>query len=145
MSEQRSTRTEIEAVSRVERLLGLLGELTQRDPSPALRERLRALAAQRLRIRDALRRMWAKAAGCQSGSSQHSLHCSSVQRDSRVFWLPTFERTSLYLPIEPPKASVPSFRRRTSRTLRSRRNSLGGGTRFIVGSPHVRRLQALDE
>ena len=49
MSEQRSTRTEIEAVSRVERLLGLLGELTQRDPSPALRERLRALAAQRLR------------------------------------------------------------------------------------------------
>lgn len=49
MSEQRSTRTEIEAVSRVERLLGLLGELTQRDPSPALRERLRALAAQHLR------------------------------------------------------------------------------------------------
>jgi hypothetical protein len=49
MPEQRSTRTEIEAVSRVEHLLGLLGRLTQRDPSPALRGRLSALAAQRLK------------------------------------------------------------------------------------------------
>lgn len=48
MSEPRSMRTEIEAVSRVERLLGLLDKVTQRDPSPALRERLSALAAQRL-------------------------------------------------------------------------------------------------
>ena len=49
MSEPRSTRTEIEAVSRLEYLVGLLGKMTQRDPSPGVRERLSALAAQRLR------------------------------------------------------------------------------------------------
>lgn len=49
MSEPQSMPTEIDAVSRVERLLSLLDKMTQRDPSPALRERLSALAAQRLR------------------------------------------------------------------------------------------------
>lgn len=49
MSEQRSTQTENEALSRVEQLVDLLGKLTQRDPSPALRGRLSVLVAQRLR------------------------------------------------------------------------------------------------
>lgn len=49
MSEPRSMQTKIDDVSRVERLLGLLVKVTQRDPSPALRERLSALAALRLR------------------------------------------------------------------------------------------------
>lgn len=48
MSEQRSKRTETEDVSRVDSLLGLLGDLSKRDPSPALRERLAILASQRL-------------------------------------------------------------------------------------------------
>jgi hypothetical protein len=50
MSEQRSRRKEIEPVARVDHLLGLLGKLTQRDPSTALRDRLRVLASQRLRV-----------------------------------------------------------------------------------------------
>ena len=48
MSEQRSKRTETEQVSRVDSLLDLLRDLSQRDPSPALRERLAVLASQRL-------------------------------------------------------------------------------------------------
>ena len=49
MPEQRSERTGTDDESRVDYLLNLLSDLTQRDPSPALRERLGALAAQRLR------------------------------------------------------------------------------------------------
>src|SRR6516162_10486269 len=49
MSELRSKRTETEQVSRVDSLLDLLKDLSQRDPSPALRERLAVLASQRLR------------------------------------------------------------------------------------------------
>lgn len=48
MSEQQSKRTEAEDGSRVDDLLGLLGDLSQQSPSPALRERLGALAASRL-------------------------------------------------------------------------------------------------
>lgn len=48
MSEQPSRRTEAEDGSRVDDLLGLLGDLSQQSPSPALRERLGALAASRL-------------------------------------------------------------------------------------------------
>jgi hypothetical protein len=48
MSEQQSKRTETEDVSRVDHLLGLLGDLSQRAPSPALRDRLAVLASQRL-------------------------------------------------------------------------------------------------
>lgn len=48
MSEQQSKRMEAEDVSRADDLLGLLGDLSQQDPSPALRERLAALAASRL-------------------------------------------------------------------------------------------------
>jgi hypothetical protein len=48
MSEQKSKRTETEDVSQVDQLLSLLGHLSQRDPSPALRDRLAILAAQRL-------------------------------------------------------------------------------------------------
>jgi hypothetical protein len=49
MSEQRSKQTEIENVSRVDYLLGLLGNLSQRDPSPILRQRLEVLASRRLK------------------------------------------------------------------------------------------------
>jgi hypothetical protein len=48
MSEQQSKRTETEDVSRVDHLLGLLGDLSQRAPTPALRNRLAVLAYQRL-------------------------------------------------------------------------------------------------
>ena len=48
MSEQPSSRTEAEDGSRLDDLLGLLGDLSKRDPSPALRERLRILAFERL-------------------------------------------------------------------------------------------------
>lgn len=48
MSEQQSKRRGTENVSRVEHLLGLLGDISQRDPSPALRESLSQLAASRL-------------------------------------------------------------------------------------------------
>lgn len=50
MSEQQSKRTETEDVSRVDHLLGLLGDLSQRAPSPALRNRLAVLASQRLNV-----------------------------------------------------------------------------------------------
>ena len=49
MPVRRSERTESEDESRVDSLLSLLGDLSQRDPSPALRERLEALAVERLR------------------------------------------------------------------------------------------------
>jgi hypothetical protein len=49
MPVRRSERTESEDESRVDTLLSLLGDLSQRDPSPALRERLEALAVERLR------------------------------------------------------------------------------------------------
>lgn len=49
MIEQRSKRMEPSDVSRVDRLLGLLSGLSQHDPSPALRDRLELLAAQRLK------------------------------------------------------------------------------------------------
>lgn len=48
MRERRSEQTETGDESRVDLLLNLLGDLWQRDPSPALRERLAAAAAQRL-------------------------------------------------------------------------------------------------
>jgi hypothetical protein len=48
MSEQQSKRTEAEDDSRVDHLLNLLGDLSRRDPSPALRDRLAVLASQRL-------------------------------------------------------------------------------------------------
>ena len=46
--QKQSRRTEISDTSRVEYLLGLLRDLSPRDPSPALRERLRDLAFRRL-------------------------------------------------------------------------------------------------
>lgn len=48
MSEQSSRRTEAEDGSHLDDLLGLLGDFSQQSPSPALRERLGALAALRL-------------------------------------------------------------------------------------------------
>ena len=48
MSGQRSKRTETEDVSQVDSLLGLLRDVSPRNPSPALREHLGALAARRL-------------------------------------------------------------------------------------------------
>lgn len=51
MSERRSKRTETDDASRVDSLLDLLKDLSQRDPSPALRERLAVLASQRLKER----------------------------------------------------------------------------------------------
>ena len=48
MREQRSKRTETENASRADYLLGLLRDVSQRDPSPAIRERLAGLASQRL-------------------------------------------------------------------------------------------------
>jgi hypothetical protein len=49
MVEQRSTSTETTDASRMEYLLGALRSLSQQDPPPALRERLRLLSYQRLR------------------------------------------------------------------------------------------------
>jgi hypothetical protein len=49
MVEQRSTSTETTDSSRMEYLLGALRSLSQQDPPPALRERLRLLSYQRLR------------------------------------------------------------------------------------------------
>lgn len=49
MSEGRSKRMETEDLSRVHNLLGLLSDLSQQDPSPAVRERLSTLASQRLK------------------------------------------------------------------------------------------------
>lgn len=46
---QRSKRMETTDASRVDHLLGLLKDLSQHDPSPALRERLEFLASQRLK------------------------------------------------------------------------------------------------
>ena len=48
MSEPQSKRTENEDVSRLNHLLGVLGDLSRRDTSPSLRDRLSALASQRL-------------------------------------------------------------------------------------------------
>ena len=48
MLEQRSNRPETEAVARVDSMLGLLGDLSKRDPHPGLRDRLTVLASQRL-------------------------------------------------------------------------------------------------
>lgn len=48
MSEQRSKRKVTEDVAHVDSLLSLLGDLSKRDPSPALRERLGVLATERL-------------------------------------------------------------------------------------------------
>jgi hypothetical protein len=49
MSEQQSKRTRNEDVSRMDHLLGVLGDLSRRDPSPTLRDRLSVLASQRLK------------------------------------------------------------------------------------------------
>jgi hypothetical protein len=49
MLQRRSGRTETDDESRVDHLLNLLSDLSQRDPSPHVRERLEAFAAQRLR------------------------------------------------------------------------------------------------
>jgi hypothetical protein len=49
MVEQRPTRTETAEAPRMEYLLGALRSLSQQDPPPALRDRLRLLSYQRLR------------------------------------------------------------------------------------------------
>jgi hypothetical protein len=49
MPEGRSGRTESDDESRIDHLLSLLNDLSQRDPCPDVRERLEALAAERLR------------------------------------------------------------------------------------------------
>jgi hypothetical protein len=49
MLKRQSKRTETDDASRVDHLLSLLGELSQRDASPSLRERISILASQRLR------------------------------------------------------------------------------------------------
>lgn len=49
MPEQQSKRTETDDASRVDHLLSLLGDLSPKDPSSALRVRLAELAQQRLR------------------------------------------------------------------------------------------------
>jgi hypothetical protein len=48
MLEKPSKRTEIDDASRIDHLLGLLGDLSKYDPSPTLRDQLGALAARRL-------------------------------------------------------------------------------------------------
>lgn len=48
MSEKKSKRTESEEVLQVDHFLNLLGDLSQRDPSPTLRIRLAELASQHL-------------------------------------------------------------------------------------------------
>lgn len=48
MPEQNSKRTKTEDVTQVESLLSLLGNLSKRDPSPALRAQLSVLASERL-------------------------------------------------------------------------------------------------
>ncbi len=48
MVEQRSTSTETADAPRMEYLLGVLRSLSQQDPPPALRDRLRLLSYQRL-------------------------------------------------------------------------------------------------
>jgi hypothetical protein len=48
MPEERSKRTETEDLTRMDSVLGLLGGLSKRDPSPAVRERLAVLASERL-------------------------------------------------------------------------------------------------
>jgi hypothetical protein len=68
MPVRRSEQKETEDESRLDSLLSLLGDLSQRDPSPALRKRLEVLAAERLRngarVRGAARRKpaWLKPA-----------------------------------------------------------------------------------
>ena len=52
MQERRSGQRESLDISRVEHLLGLLRDLSPRDPSPILRERLSNLASRRLRTSD---------------------------------------------------------------------------------------------
>lgn len=51
MPKQPSNRSEAQDASQVEHLLGMLRDLSKRDPSPALRKRLSDLACQRLRER----------------------------------------------------------------------------------------------
>ena len=48
MSEQQSRRTEIEEISRIDSLLKVLGDLSNHEPSSALRERISVLASERL-------------------------------------------------------------------------------------------------
>jgi hypothetical protein len=55
MRDRRSEQTETGDESRVDLLLNLLSDLSRREPSPALRERLVAVAAQRLRDRERVR------------------------------------------------------------------------------------------
>ena len=67
MVEQRSTNTETTDASRMEYLLGALRTLSQRDPPPALRERLRLLSYQRLRTGvEPRRRLGSPRAGLRS-------------------------------------------------------------------------------
>jgi hypothetical protein len=48
MPEEQSRRTQTEEFAHVDHLLGLIGELSRSDPSPALRQRLSAIADERL-------------------------------------------------------------------------------------------------
>lgn len=146
MSDPRSMRTEIDAVSRVERLLSLLDKMTQRDPSPALRERLSALAAQRLRE--------------DPGRVAQDV---SKGRGMPVWFKPVFAALLLgatvlsgvlvvhfraHQPISADriaKAIRPGNSPGTNRALLRLRHLLRVGQRFIVGDLQMRRLQALDE
>ena len=67
MVEQRSTSTETTDALRMEYLLGVLRNLSQQDPSPGLRDRLRLLSYQRLRGGvEPVRRLGSPRAGLQS-------------------------------------------------------------------------------
>jgi hypothetical protein len=94
MPEQRSKRTETEDVTHVDSLLSLLGDLSKRDPSPVLRERLSILAVERLsRDPHNVRRrpqVWLKpaiasaclvAAGLAAGLAAHFLERKPAQND----------------------------------------------------------------
>lgn len=93
MSEQQSKRTEAEDGSRVDDLLGLLGDLSQQSPSPALRERLGALAASRL--------------------SENPDHAAQLESEGRrkIAWLRPAFAAALLVAIGLTTVSVIHFRR----------------------------------
>lgn len=62
MPEQPSKRTENEDVAHVDSLLGLLGEMSRREPSPAVRRRLSLLASERLNRSPRRLKVWLKPA-----------------------------------------------------------------------------------
>jgi hypothetical protein len=106
MVEQRSTSTETADGPRMEYLLGVLRSLSQQDPPPALRDRLRLLSYQRLRggvepVRRAGLRSWLRPALAVAlliliGSL--AVVVVNIQRSERM-------RAGIDLRVAPPKQS----------------------------------------